>query len=82
MTDLIGPYFLTVKDKSEAHALALAISDKRRNGVACERYSGFDDAYIIQWMPRGKYRGNMTVRVDGSVWDHGTNKLVKASVLP
>lgn len=82
MSELIGPYFLTVKDRGDAVALARAITNKPRNGQAFALFSGHEDAYIFEWTPKGERRANMTVRVDGSVWDHCTGKLVKASVLP
>ena len=82
MSALAGPYFMTIKDRGEACALARAISDKPRNGQAFALFSGYEDAYIIEWSPKGERRGNMTVREDGSVWDHATNKLVKRCVLP
>lgn len=82
MTGMAGPYFMVIKDGSEARALARAISDKPRNGQAFALFSGYDSGYIIEWTPRSRRMGNCTVREDGSVWDHGADRLVKSCVLP
>jgi len=79
---MTGPYFMVIKDREAAVTLARAITDKPRNGRAWALFSGYEDGYILEWTPRSKRMGNCTVREDGSVWDHGTDRLVKACVLP